>query len=74
MSHAKLDLEVNLETQRRKLDQIVALVRAANLSLDSEEDGPDVGHILDVVESMLGDVRPALEALARKAAAPSAAP
>jgi hypothetical protein len=45
MSYAKLDpeaREVNTETlglQCRKLEQIVALVRAANLSLDSEEDG-----------------------------------
>lgn len=55
----------------RKLEQIVALVRAANFSLDAEEDGPDVGQILEVVESMLGDVIPALEPFALQVEAPS---
>jgi hypothetical protein len=47
-----------------QLEQIVALVRAANLSLDSELDGPDVGHILDVATPMFEDVIPAIEAVA----------
>jgi hypothetical protein len=51
----------NFEVQLRKLEQIVALIRAANLSLDAEEDGPDVALILDVAESMLEEVIPALE-------------
>lgn len=66
-AHARLPrvLEnVNLQNQLSKLEQITALVRAANLSLDAEIDGPDVGHILDVAEAMLGDVIPALEAVA----------
>jgi hypothetical protein len=57
----------NFEVQLRKLEQIVALIRAANVSLDSEEDGPDVSLILELAESMLGDVIPALEDFALRA-------
>jgi hypothetical protein len=44
------------QTVVHKLEQIVTLIRAASISLDCEEDGPDITHLLEVAESMLDDV------------------
>lgn len=55
---------MNLQDHLCKLEQIVALVRAATVSLDCEEDGPDVAHILEVATAMLDSVIAELGAVA----------
>lgn len=45
----------HIERQRAKLFQLAEVAKAANLTFDSPNP-PDMGHVLDLVESLVEDV------------------
>jgi hypothetical protein len=61
----------HIGAQRKKLNQLAAVARAANLTFENAE-GPDIGHVLDLIENMVDDLTNSLdeEVLKRMAAGP----
>ncbi len=50
----------HIKGQYKKLNQLAAVARAANLTFETAE-GPDMGHVLDLIESMVDDLTNCLD-------------